>query len=221
MSLLQSFARAWLKNRTDLRKTRLQEHGRASTLFFYFMSRFQVFRNTGNSHSRAGNTLCFRSQAIQCSSGSGKPGLEQGVVELASSRFPTGSGTFKDAFKISPGQRRAQLLHQQRPTRPSRPARHHRLRSGHTLIRSPVTQRYLRARLRPGTTLPALLPGRRGPRGRWRGLLGRLGRLQRRPLQLLQLLQRHRLERQDLGLAQHHGGRVLHRQLPCKGRKGP
>lgn len=41
------------------------------------MSRFQVFRNAGNSRSRAGNTLCSRSQALLCSSRSGKPGLEQ------------------------------------------------------------------------------------------------------------------------------------------------
>lgn len=58
------------------------------------------------------------------------------------------------------------------------------------------------------------LAPRLGPRLGARSALGRPRRLHGRALQLLQLLQRHRLEGQHLGLAQHHAGRVLHRQLP-------
>lgn len=199
--------------------TRLQELSRASPLFFSFTSKFQVFRNAGNSHSRAGNTLCSRSQAHQCSSGSGKPGLEQGGVELASSRFPRGSGSLKFAFKTARAATGAASTPAAPDARPPRPAgTTARVRAA--FHARPRSERYLRSRA-PRARPSPLLPGRRSPRGRRRGRLGRLGRLQRRPLQLFQLLQRHRLEGQDLGLAQHQGCRVLHRQLPCRGRKRP
>lgn len=187
-------------------------------MFFSFMSRFQVFRNAGNSRSRAGNTLCSRSQALPCSSRSGKPGLEQwGCVTRLLPRSDLVPLKTRLKHRLGSNQRPLYTNRARRAASPPSPAAPPAFRP-----RFHPQPRYTALPpVPPGATLPALLPGRCGPRGRRRGRLGRLGRLQRRPLQLLQLLQRYRLEGQDLGLAQHHGGRVLHRQLPCKERKGP
>lgn len=78
VSLQQSFVQPLLKNKRDLRMTRLQELGRASPLFFSFMSIFQAFRNAGNSHSRPRIRCALGAKRFSALASLVNPALEQG-----------------------------------------------------------------------------------------------------------------------------------------------